>query len=201
MRLYQRTNQVFQAINAGDIILVFFFFLSSFPPPGPPCSLLTSCSSWSCCYLKPRLVAKVETPARSTMAGCPLCLPLCHSQTLPAPSWSPVWLTPSKVSCWTDWACSHSLTRGLGFRCRSTSWISTASTRNSTIYWRILRSASPASTSSRPTLSAASTTAVSLTIHMGFEPYPLWDTPNEKSSRIDVTPGFTIKTLQSAPDR
>lgn len=129
--------------------------------PGPPCSLLTSCSSWSCCYLKPRLVARVETPASSTMAGCPPCPPPCRLHQLMVPSWSPVWLRPSRVSSWAGWACSRSPTLGLECQCPDTSWIFTASTSSSTIWWRTLHLASPASTSSRLTPYAVFTTMVS----------------------------------------
>lgn len=168
-------NFVFRCLDSFSFILLFtlspiyhFVFspqhlpshhLSS--PPyllvGPPCSLLTSCSSWSCCYLKPRLVARVETPARSTMAGC-------QPHQL-VPSWSPVWLRPSRVSSWAGWVCSRSPTQSPEYLCPSTSWIFTASTSSSTIYWRTLCLASPASTSSRLTLYAASTTMVSSLAH------------------------------------
>ena len=100
-------------------------------PPAPPCSLLTSCSSWSCCYLKSRLVARVETPARPTMAECPPCpRPFWLHQPLPARS--PAWLRPSRVSSWVAWVCSRSQTLGLECRCLGTSWICTDSISSST---------------------------------------------------------------------
>lgn len=169
--------------------------LSSFhlpsPPyltPGPPCSLLTSCSSWSCCYLKPRLVARVETPARSTMTGYPPRLPLCCPHQL-VPSWSPAWLRPSRVSSWVGWACSRSLTLGVECRCPGTFWIFTASTSSSSIYWKTLPLASPATTSSRPTPYAAFTILVRFLAHR--DPM-LWNFP---STFWIVTVGEWAKTL------
>lgn len=114
------------------ISLSLCFSISFCLTPGPPCSLLTSCSSWSCCYLKPRLVARVETRARSTMAGCRTRLPLCQIHRL-FPPWSPVWFRPSRASSWAGWASSHGPTPGLERRCPGTSWTFTASTSSSTI--------------------------------------------------------------------
>lgn len=136
-----------------------FPFSPSCLSSGPPCSLLTSCSSWSCCYLKPRLVARVETPARPSTAGCLLHLRPCHTHQ-PVPSWSPTWLKPSRVSYWAGWAWSRSLTLNLGCQCPSTSLIFTVSTSSSTIWWRTLHLASQVSTFNRPTPYAAFTTMV-----------------------------------------
>lgn len=125
---------VFPLMFRWFLIFVRSFFCSSFLyhilPPGPSCSLLTSCSSCSCCYLRPRLVSKVETPARLIMATCHQHLPPLHPRNH---SWIPVWLRPSRLSSWTDWACTLGPTRSQECRCQSTSLIFIASISSSTI--------------------------------------------------------------------
>lgn len=128
-RLWNMLHRLLTHVCLLFTVLLFMSRCSS--PPGPPCSLLTSCSSWSCCYLKSRLVARVETPARLTMAECPPCpRPFWAHQPLPA--WSPAWPRPSRVSSWVAWAWSHSQTLSLEHRCLGTSWICTDSISSST---------------------------------------------------------------------